>query len=89
MLGTAEERDFTLDLTVLPIYQHDLSSLDEPFSEEEVWMTIKKNMLLDKSPRTAEFTGRFYRGCWSNIKGDVLMILTAIQCGHVFKFRLP
>jgi hypothetical protein len=42
LLGTAEERDFTLDLTVLPIYQHDLSSLAEPFSVEEVWMTIKK-----------------------------------------------
>jgi hypothetical protein len=45
-------------------------------------------MPLDKFPGTAEFTGQFYRSCWSNIKGDVLMVLTAIQCRHVFKFRL-
>lgn len=48
-------------------------------------------MPLDKAPGPDGFTGRFYKSCWSIIKGDkgdVLMALDAIQQGHVFKFRL-
>ena len=49
ILGKAEERDYTFDLDVLGVQQHDLSSLDVPFSEEEVWATIKE-LHLDKAP---------------------------------------
>ena len=87
ILGRAEERDFTLDLDALAIQHHDLSELEVPFSEDEVWATIK-DMPLDKAPGPDGFTGRFYKSCWSIIKGDVLMALGAIQQGHVFKFRL-
>jgi len=45
-------------------------------------------MHLDKAPGPDGFTGRFYKSCWSIIKGDVLMALDAIHRGHVFKFRL-
>jgi len=87
ILGRAEEREYTLDLEALDIQHHNLSELDVQFSEEEVWDTIK-DMPLDKAPGPDGFTGRFYKSCWSIIKGDVLMALDAIQQGHVFKFRL-
>jgi len=87
ILGRAEEREFTLDLDALAVQQHDLSELDVPFSEDEVW-SIVKDMPLDKAPGPDGFTGRFYKTCWSIIKLDVLTALDAIQQGHVFKFRL-
>ena len=87
ILGKAEERNFTLDPDELGIQHHDLLALDAPFSEEEVWATVKE-MHLDKAPGPDGFTGRFYKFCWSIIKGDVLMALDAIYRGHVFKFRL-
>ena len=87
ILGRADERAYTLDLDALAIQQHDLMELDVPFSEDEVWATVK-DMPLDKAPGPEGFTGRFYKSCWSIIKGDVLMALDTIQQGHVFKFWL-
>ena len=40
VLGTAEGRDYTIDLSEIGVQQHDLSSLNAPFTEE-VWVTIK------------------------------------------------
>jgi hypothetical protein len=86
VLGTAEGRDYTIDLSEIGVQQHDLSSLDAPFSEE-VWITIK-DMPLDKAPGPDGFTGRVYKSCWSIIKGDLMSALSAIHRGHVLKFRL-
>ena len=86
LLGTAEEREYTIDLDAIGVQQHDLSTLDCPFSEE-VWATIK-GMPLDKAPGPDGFTGRFYKTCWNIIKGDIMLALEAIQRGHVFKFKL-
>jgi len=36
ILGSAEVRDYTLNLDELDMQHHDLSDLDDPFSEEEV-----------------------------------------------------
>lgn len=77
ILGKAAKTNYTLDLDELAI----------PFLEEEVWATIK-DMYLDKALGPDGFMGRFYKSCWSIIKGDVLMALDAIQRGHVFKFCL-
>jgi len=33
LLGTAEEREYTIDLDAIGVQQHDLSTLDCPFSE--------------------------------------------------------
>ncbi|WVZ53201.1 hypothetical protein U9M48_004174 [Paspalum notatum var. saurae] len=57
LLGAAEKRDFTFDLSAFHSQQLDLSSLDEPFTLEEVWATIK-DMPLDKAPGPDGFTGR-------------------------------
>ncbi|WVZ64648.1 hypothetical protein U9M48_014142 [Paspalum notatum var. saurae] len=83
MLGTAEERSFSFNL---PAFHHrnlNLAHLDEAFSAEEVWATIK-NMPMDKAPGPDGFTG----SCWRIIGGDVLLAMNAIHRGHVFKFRL-
>jgi len=62
ILGSAEVRDYTLNLDELDMQHHDLSDLDAPFSEEEVWATIK-DMHLDKVPGPDGFTWRFYKSC--------------------------
>jgi hypothetical protein len=53
ILGRVDEWDFTFDLEELGIQHHDLSSLDVPFSEEEVRATIKA-MHMDKAPGLPE-----------------------------------
>lgn len=87
LLGTAEERGYSFDLSAFHTQPHDLSPLDAPFSAEEVWATIK-DMPLDKAPGPDGFTGRFYKCCWNIIGGDVLLALAAVHRGHVFNFRL-
>jgi len=87
LLGTMEERQHTIDFAEIGIQQHDLSSLEAPFIEQEVWATIRE-MPLDKAPGPDGFTGRFYKSCWNIIKEDVMLALLAIQRGHVFRFRL-
>jgi len=86
LLGTAEVRDHTIDLEALGLQWHDLSVLEEPFSEE-VWTTVK-NMPLDQAPGPDGFTGRFYKTCWNIIKDDIMLALSVIQQGHVAHFRL-
>ncbi|WVZ64360.1 LOW QUALITY PROTEIN: hypothetical protein U9M48_013890 [Paspalum notatum var. saurae] len=87
LIGKAEDREYTLRLSELGVLQHDLSSLDAPFTEEEVWATIK-DLPMGKSPGPDGFTGRFFRVCWSIIKRDILLALAAIHGGHVSRFRL-
>ncbi|KAJ1280495.1 hypothetical protein BS78_04G236900 [Paspalum vaginatum] len=89
--------NFRLEIVVSPhknksmkqflLQQHDLTSLEECFTEEEVWRTIS-DMPLDKAPSPDGFTGRFYKSCWQIIKGDVMLALSAICNGHVSKFKL-
>jgi hypothetical protein len=78
LIGSAEQRDFTLDFLSLGVQQHDLSELEVPFTEEEVWATIRE-IPLDKAPGPDGFTGRFYKVCWNSIKDDVLAALLAVQ----------
>ncbi|WVZ95183.1 LOW QUALITY PROTEIN: hypothetical protein U9M48_040980 [Paspalum notatum var. saurae] len=64
----------TLDLASIGIQSHDLESLDLPFTENEVWATIK-SLPSDKAPGPDGFTGRFYKACWPVIKHDILAAL--------------
>jgi hypothetical protein len=50
---------FGLDLDYLGMQTHDLSELELPFSEEEVWEVIRSQEL-DKSLGPDGFTGTFY-----------------------------
>jgi hypothetical protein len=60
ILGTEFSRPHTLDLQALGIEQLDLSALDLPFTEEEIWWVIKE-LKPDKAPGPDGFTAAFYQ----------------------------
>jgi hypothetical protein len=64
-------------LQALGLPSHNLAALDSPFSEKEVWETLKQ-MPSDKAPGPDGFTGRFYKTCWSVIKQDVMAAMSAV-----------
>lgn len=70
LLGTAVDRDLTLDLSQL-IEQSNLADLDAPFSPEEIWDEVKR-LPARKAPRPDGFTAEFLRACWSTVKQDFL-----------------
>jgi mannosylglycoprotein endo-beta-mannosidase len=72
-------------LLELGINVHDLSELDLPFTEEEVWSTIKQ-MPSDKAPGPDGFTGCFYKTCWAIIKKDIMAAISAIWSRKLANF---
>lgn len=74
LIGTAEQRSYTMDFNTLGIQQHDLHDLDAPFTIEEVWAVVKE-LPLDKV-------------CWDIIKKDIMAALVAVHKGHISKFKL-
>lgn len=48
-------------------------SLDNPFTEGEVWAMVV-NSLAKKAPGPDAFTGKFFRACWSIIKNDIMAV---------------
>lgn len=58
----------------------DLSALDNPITEEEVWETIK-TLPADRAPGPDGYTGRFYKACWSVIKADFMAAIITLQQG--------
>ena len=87
LLGTSAQRDLTINLDVLDLSQHDLADLDQPFTEEEVWVTIK-HLPPDKAPGPDGYTGRFYKTCWPIIKKDIMAAIAAIQRGNYRNLHL-
>jgi hypothetical protein len=77
LLGTTWNREHTIDLQALGIPAYDLADLDVPFTEKEVWETIKQ-LPSDKAPGPDGFTGVFYKLCWSVIKEDIMAAMSAI-----------
>lgn len=70
-IGTSANRTAAIDLMAIGLAQVDLEHLEHPFTEEEIWSTIKE-LPRDKSPGTDGFTAEFYRSAWGIIKHDVL-----------------
>lgn len=71
VLGSSTDRPRHIDLAAIGIAQFDLSHLEHPFTEEEVWAAIK-GLPHDKSPGPDGFTPEFYRAAWGIIKLDVM-----------------
>jgi hypothetical protein len=80
LLGTSDNRVRTINLETLGMPSYDLSELEAPFSEQEVWEVIKQ-LPSDKAPRPDGFTWKFYKACWDIIKPDVM---AAISLGRKF-----
>jgi len=85
LLGSCIAREHTINLAKLGISEHNLSELDLPFTEEEVWSTIKQ-MPSDKAPGPDGFTGRFYKTCWPIIKEDIMAAISAIWSRKLVNF---
>jgi hypothetical protein len=76
LMGTCLDRDRNTNLEAIGMPSFDLSELDARITEE-VWDTIKK-LPSNKAPGPDGFTGRFYKTCWSIIKGGVMVAVSAI-----------
>uniref|UniRef100_A0A0A9D8Y1 Reverse transcriptase domain-containing protein n=1 Tax=Arundo donax TaxID=35708 RepID=A0A0A9D8Y1_ARUDO len=87
LLGTATQRASTLNLEDFHSRQHDLNSLEVPFTATKVWSTVK-DLPLDKAPGPDGFTGQFYQTCWPIIQEDIMRALLAVQHSSVSKLRL-
>jgi hypothetical protein len=87
LLGLCSDREHTISLENLGIPNFDLSSLDAPFSEKEVWDTICL-IPLDQAPGPDGFTGRFYKACWDIIKVDVLAAFSAVGSRRFINFHV-
>jgi hypothetical protein len=75
LLGRSINREHTINLQELGIPSHNLADLVLPFTEDEVWLTIKK-LPTDKAPGPDGLTGRFYKSCWSIIKKDIMTTIS-------------
>lgn len=87
LLGTAAQRDFTLNLPAFHRQAIDLSGLDQVFTEEEVWATIK-SLPSDKAPGLDGYTGRFYRSAWQVIKVDFMAAVSRLMQGDIARLHL-
>jgi hypothetical protein len=62
LLGTASTRDTMMNLAALFGKTHDLSDLEEPFTEQEIWAAIKR-LPANKAPGPDGFTSEFMHVC--------------------------
>ena len=76
IFGREEVRRSRLNLENLGLSTTELSTLDLPFTEDEVWAAIR-DLSADKAPGPDGFTGAFYQSAWPIIKDDILRALNA------------
>jgi hypothetical protein len=84
---TAVPRSATLELPAFHRPGVDLAFLDQLFSEEIVWATIK-SLPADRAPGPDGYIGQFYKSCWSVIKVDFMAALMTLQQGDARKLGL-
>ena len=71
LLGTPARRDTTIHWNSLDLPHLQGGGLDNPFTEEEVWLAIKCSPV-ERAPGSDGFSGIFFRSCWALIKGDIM-----------------
>jgi hypothetical protein len=81
LIGKAAERPLSLDLQAFHRSGMDLSMLDSPTTEEEVWTTIK-SFPSGRAPGPHGYTGRFSKECWPVIKADFMAAIIKLQQGN-------
>jgi len=87
LLGKNIDREVTVDLSELGMPYIALHELEAPFSEEEVWKTIRA-LPSDKAPGPDGFTGKFYKVCWQIIKLDIMAAISAVWSRKFANFEL-
>jgi hypothetical protein len=75
------------DLFQQCIDDQSVSSLDEPISDQEVWNAIR-GLPNDKAPGPDGFTNHFYQSCWTIIKVDLMVVVSAVWSRKFNKFGL-
>jgi hypothetical protein len=80
LLGTIQNREYTMDLQLLGLQDHDLSEMVEIFSEEEIWGVIKE-LPPDRAPSPDGFVGAFYKRAWPVIKGEIMAAMLKLYVG--------
>ena len=75
----ARSRDFNWDALCLPSVN--LSSLDDPFTEQEVHAAIKQ-LPHDKAPGPDGYTGNFFKTCWNTVKQDLVAAINYFHMGR-------
>jgi hypothetical protein len=73
-LGSAQQREATLNWDFLNIQSHDLRQLDDPLQEEEIRLAVFESPS-EKAPSLDGFIGLFYKTCWEVIKDDLVRAL--------------
>jgi hypothetical protein len=80
LTGSIQTREYTLNLEELGIPVANLAELDNMFTEEEVWNTIRE-MPIDHAPGPDGFTDAFYQRAWPVIKQDILAGIMKLGVG--------
>jgi hypothetical protein len=80
-LGITEDAPMLMDLSNI-IQPHELSHLDNPFTEEEVTNVIKE-MPIDKAPGPDGFNGKFFKKCWDLVKEDFMKLVNDFYEGNI------
>lgn len=80
VFGTASASGMTLDFQELGIQAMDLTDLEVPFGQDEVWAAIRA-LPSDKAPGPDGFTGAFYKSAWPIIKPELMEAIQAFAAG--------
>ena len=78
IMGREEIREASINLDTLNLPALDLSGLDAPFSEEEVWAAVR-DMPSDRAPGPDGFTGAFYQTTWPIIRNDIMWAVNSFH----------
>jgi len=87
LLGESLDLEVTVNLEELNIPRFDMSDLETPFTEEEIWKTIC-SLPSNKAPGPDNFTGNFYKACWPLIKDDIMAAVSAVWSRKFGNFNL-
>jgi len=79
-LGQSEYGTMLLNLESLLLLTTDLSSLEEPFTHEEIDQVVS-SLRSDKSPGPDDFNTDFIKKCWPIIKQDFYNLIQSFRDG--------
>lgn len=81
LLGTSTQTTWNFDLDALYPNLRSLSSLDEPFTEEEI-KNVLWHMRADSSPGPDGFRPAFFKSFWPTVKEDIMYLCNEFHSGH-------